>query len=92
MMAIPKDAKNVDNAYKLIDYLLQPKVMAGISSYVSYGNAVTESLPEVEASVRDNPGVYPPEDVRRKLFPLEVLTPEVSRQYTDMWSAMKSGS
>ena len=92
MMAIPKDAKNVDNAYKLIDYLLQPKVMAGISSYGSYGNAVTESLPEVEASVRENPGVYPPEDVRRKLFPLEVLTPEVSRQYTDMWSAMKSGS
>ena len=92
MMAIPKDAKNVDNAYKLIDYLLQPKVMAGISSYVSYGNAVTESLPEVEASVRENPGVYPSEDVRKKLFPLEVLTPEVSRQYTDMWSAMKSGN
>ena len=91
MMAIPKDAKNVDNAYALINELLDPKVMAGISSYVSYPNAVKDSLPMVDEEVRNNPGVYPPAEVQAKLFPLEVLTPAVSRQYTDMWSAMKSG-
>ena len=91
MIAIPKDAKNVDNAYALINELLDPKVMAGISSYVSYPNAVKDSLPMVDEAVRNNPGVYPPAEVQAKLFPLEVLTPAVSRQYTDMWSAMKSG-
>ena len=91
MIAIPKDAKNVDNAYALINELLDPKVMAGISSYVSYPNAVKDSLPLVDEEVRNNPGVYPPAEVQAKLFPLEVLTPAVSRQYTDMWSAMKSG-
>jgi putrescine transport system substrate-binding protein len=91
MMAIPKDAKNTDSAYAFINYVLRPEVMAGISSYVSYANAVKPSTPLVEESVRNNPNIYPPEDLRKKIFPLEPLTPEVSRQYTDMWSAMKSG-
>ncbi len=91
MMAIPKDAKNVDNAYAFINYLPKPEVMAGISSYVSYANAVKPSTPLVEESVRNNPNIYPPEEIRKKIFPLEPLTPEVSRQYTDMWSSMKSG-
>jgi putrescine transport system substrate-binding protein len=91
MMAIPKDAKNVDNAYAFINYVLKPEVMAGISSYVSYANAVKSATPLVDVVVRNNPNIYPTEEVRKKLFPLEPLTPEVSRQYTDMWSAMKSG-
>lgn len=91
MLAIPKDAKNLDNAYAFIDYLLKPDVMAGISSYVSYGNVVKDSLPLIDESVRTNPGVYPSDEMMKKIFPLEPLTPEVSRQYTDMWSAMKSG-
>lgn len=91
MMAIPKDAKNVDNAYAFINFILKPEVMAGISSFVSYANAVKPSTPMVKEEVRNNPNIYPTEEVRKKLFPLEPLTPEVSRQYTDMWSAMKSG-
>jgi putrescine transport system substrate-binding protein len=91
MMAIPKDAKNVDNAYAFINYLLKPEVMAGISSYVSYASAVKDSLPLVDESVRNNSGVYPSEQTMKTIFPLEPLSPDVSRQYTDMWSAMKSG-
>jgi putrescine transport system substrate-binding protein len=91
MMAIPKDAKNVDNAYVFINHLLEPKVMAGISNYVSYANVVKDSEPLIDESVRDNPGVYPTDEMMKKIFPLEPLTPAMSRQYADMWSAMKSG-
>ncbi len=91
MMAIPKDAKHADSAYAFINFLLKPEVMAGISSYTSYANAITASKPLIDPSVSSNPNIYPPEDVRKKIFPLEPLTAEVSRQYTDMWSAMKSG-
>ena len=91
MMAIPKDAKHADSAYAFIDFLLKPDVMAGISSYTSYANAITASKPLIDPSVSNNPNIYPSEDVRKKIFPLEPLTAVVSRQYTDMWSAMKSG-
>lgn len=91
MIAIPKDAKHVDNAYAFVDYLLRPEVMAGISNFVSYANAVKGSTPLIDEEIRNNPNIYPPEDLRKKIFPLEPLTTEMSRQYTDMWAAMKSG-
>ncbi|MFD0727004.1 extracellular solute-binding protein [Lysobacter brunescens] len=91
MMAIPKDAKNVDDAYVFMNHLLEPKVMAGISSYVSYANVVKDSEPLIDEAVRKNPGVYPDAEMMKKVFPLEPLTPAMSRQYADMWSAMKSG-
>lgn len=91
MMAIPKDAKNVDDAYVFMNHLLEPKVMAGISNYVSYANVVKDSEPLIDEAVRKNPGVYPDAEMMKKVFPLEPLTPAMSRQYADMWSAMKSG-
>jgi putrescine transport system substrate-binding protein len=90
MIAIPKDAKNIDNAYAFIDYLLKPEVMAPISSYVSYPSGNKASVPMVDEEVRNNPAVYPPEEVKKKLYTFKVLTPEVSRIYADAWAAMKA--
>ncbi len=60
MLAIPKDAPHPENAYRFIAFVLQPRVMAGISNAVHYANAVPASLPTVDASIRDNPNIYPP--------------------------------
>lgn len=38
VMAIPKDAKNVANAHKWIDYIMRPEVHAGLSNTVFYAN------------------------------------------------------
>jgi putrescine transport system substrate-binding protein len=91
MMAIPKDAKNVDEAYALIDYLLKPDVMADIQNYVTYASANTAALPMVDEEIRNNPAVYPPEEVKAKLFTLAVLPPEVDRIYTRLWTRLKTG-
>ncbi|MCK7593755.1 extracellular solute-binding protein [Pseudomarimonas salicorniae] len=91
MMAIPKDAKNVDEAYALIDYLLKPQVMADIQNYVTYASANTAAFPLLDETVRINPAVYPPEEVKAKLFTLAVLPPEVDRLYTRLWTRLKTG-
>jgi putrescine transport system substrate-binding protein len=91
MMAIPKDAKHPNNAYKFIDYLMRPEVMAGISNYVSYANGVAPSLPLIDESVRTNPGVYPDEETMGKLFSLAVLPPEVDRLFNRHWTTLKTG-
>ena len=44
MMAMPTDAPNPDNAYTFLNYLLEPEVMAKISNFVTYPNAVPASL------------------------------------------------
>jgi putrescine transport system substrate-binding protein len=91
MLAIPKDAKNVDNAYAFINYLLDPKVAAANTNYVTYPNPVPESKPLVDKAIADDPTIYPPADVDAKLFTFAVLPPEVDRQYTRIWTELKTG-
>lgn len=91
MLAIPKDAKNVDNAYLFLDYLMRPEVMAGIQNYVMYASANTAALPMVDAAVLEDPGIYPSEDTRAKLFTLAVLPPEVDRLFNRHWTTLKTG-
>nr|WP_298131491.1 polyamine ABC transporter substrate-binding protein [uncultured Pseudoxanthomonas sp.] len=91
MLAIPKDAKNVDNAYAFINYLLDPKVAAANTNYVTYPNPVPASKPLVDKSIADDPTIYPPADVDAKLFTFAVLPPDVDRQYTRIWTELKTG-
>jgi putrescine transport system substrate-binding protein len=91
MLAIPKDAKNVDNAYAFINYLLDPEVAAANTNYVTYPNPVPASKPMVDKAIAEDPTIYPPADVDAKLFTFAVLPPEVDRQYTRIWTELKTG-
>ena len=91
MLAIPKDAKNVDSAYAFINYLLDPKVAAANTNFVTYPNPVPESKPLVDKAIADDPTIYPPADVDAKLFTFAVLPPDVDRQYTRIWTELKTG-
>ena len=91
MLAIPKDAKNVDEAYQFINYLMEPKVMAQISNTVFYASGVKASLPFVDAAIRDNPGIYPTPETMAKLFTLKVQDPKLDRVRTRAWTKVKSG-
>ncbi|MBD8527773.1 extracellular solute-binding protein [Pseudomarimonas arenosa] len=91
MMAIPKDAKHVDEAYAFIDYVLRPEVIAAVQDYVSYGSANTGAFDLVDESLRNNPGVFPSDETRQKLFTFAVLPPEVDRLQTRIWTRLKTG-
>ena len=91
MLAIPKDARNVDQAYAFIDFLLRPDVAAANTNYVSFPNPVPASLEEVDDEIRNDPTIYPPPEVSEKLFMLAVIPPEVDRLYTRIWTELKSG-
>jgi len=91
MLAIPKDAKHPKNAHLFLDYIMRPDVMAGISNAVQYANANKASTPLVDKEVLDNPNVYPPKPVMDKLFTFAVLPPDVDRQYTRLWTKLKTG-
>ena len=91
MMAIPKDAKHPDNAHQFINYVMRPDVIAGISNYVAYANGNKASLELVDEEVRNNPAIYPPEDVAATLFSLAVLPPEVDRLFNRGWTTLKTG-
>ncbi|AXQ28399.1 polyamine ABC transporter substrate-binding protein [Solimonas sp. K1W22B-7] len=91
MLAIPKDAKNIDNAYAFINHLLDPKVAASNTNYIHYANPVPSSVPLVSEEIRNDPTIYPPAEVAAKLFSYSVVPPEVDRQYTRIWTELKTG-
>lgn len=91
VFAMPVDAKNRDEAYQFLNYLMRPDVIAHISDRVFYANANKAATALVTPEVRDNPGIYPPADVRAKLFTLKVQDPKIDRVRTRAWTKVKSG-
>jgi spermidine/putrescine-binding protein len=91
MLAIPSDAKNVEQAHAFIDYLLQPQVIADVSEYVGYANANTQADALMDEDVRQNPSVYPSAAVQQRLYVSSELPPEVMRWITRSWNKLKSG-
>jgi putrescine transport system substrate-binding protein len=91
MLAIPKDAPHPGNALRFIDYILRPQVIAAISDAVSYPNPNAAATALVKPEIRDDPGIYPPESVRR-LFYVDLPAPrDYERLRTRAWNRAKAG-
>lgn len=91
VIAVPKDSKHAGNAHAFIDYLLDPKVAAAISNHVAYASANKDALPLVDPAIAQDPGVYPPAEVRAKLIDPKSLPEDVQRQRVRAWTRIKSG-
>jgi putrescine transport system substrate-binding protein len=89
--AIPKDAKNVDNALKFIDYLNRPQVAANGVNYVNYASPNTAALELIAPEWKDNPSIYPTGEVKQKLFADAPVDSELDRIRTRIWTKIKTG-
>ncbi|WP_261842776.1 extracellular solute-binding protein [Aliamphritea ceti] len=90
MLAIPADAKNTDKAHKLLNYLLRPEVIAGISNYVAYANANKASTDLIDPAIVNDETIYPTDEVRKNLFSLKVLPKKIDRVLTRLWTNVKA--
>jgi putrescine transport system substrate-binding protein len=93
VLAIPAGAAHPANAHLFINYLLRPEVAAKNTNALMYANSVmTASLPMLEETVRNDPAVYPPPQVRAKLVPSRAKSPGYTRLLMHMWTRFKSHS
>ena len=92
MMAMPADAPNPDNAYAFIDYLLQPEVMAKISNFVTYPNAVPASYAMIDEEVKGNTSLFPTPEMRANLFTVTPYDQRTQRAVTRLWTRLVTGS
>ena len=91
MVAIPADAPHPHNAEIWMNYLLRPDVIAGISNYIRYPNAIAASLPLIDAAVRDDPAVFPDAATRARLVTSVPLPLNYSRLVTRAWTRFRTG-
>jgi putrescine transport system substrate-binding protein len=92
MLAIPKGAKNSEDAHAFINYLLQPQVIAPVSDFVGYPNPNKDATALVSPQIRNNPNLYPTAEAQATLFTLTPLERSAERARTRAWTRLKSGT
>jgi putrescine transport system substrate-binding protein len=90
-VAIPADAPHPQNAHAFLNYLMEPEVIAAISNAVGYANGNAKSLPYVNEGLRNDPAVYPPQEVRQTLRTVTARSQEYSRELNRAWTRIKTG-
>jgi putrescine transport system substrate-binding protein len=90
LMGIPADAPNPEAAYKWMNFILEPKITADITNYVSYANANPASMEFVDEAIKSDPAIFPPPEVMAKLFPT-VNYSKIDRQMTRFWTRVRTG-
>jgi putrescine transport system substrate-binding protein len=92
-LAMPKDATNIEQGLKYINYMLDPQVAADNANYVHYASpnktAVDKGL--IAEEDKSNPAIYPSADVMSKLVGDKVASPELDQLRTRTWTAIKTG-
>ena len=68
MLAIPADASNTDEAHEFLNYLLEPKVIADISNYVSYANPNPASINYLDDDIASHAGIYPNAETYERIW------------------------
>lgn len=90
-MAIPADAKNVEEAHMFLDYIMRAEVMAKASNYVYYANGNEASKPLLEDDVIGDPAIYPDEETVARLYTVSPDNPRQQRILNRAWTTVKSG-
>jgi len=90
-LAIPADAKNVTEAYELINYLYRPEVAARNSDFVSYANGNLASQKLVDPKILNDKNIYPDEATLKNLFVITARDPATQRVINRLWTRVKTG-
>jgi putrescine transport system substrate-binding protein len=90
-LAIPADARNLPEAYALINYLYRPEVAAKNTDFLSYANGNLASQKLVEPRIFNDRDIYPDEATLAKLFVITARDPATQRVINRLWTRVKTG-
>ena len=82
--AVPKDAKNAENAKTFITWMMNPENIAEASNVLGYNNAIAGSEQYFIDVMKNEPAINTPPDMIGRLRP----TRECPKANTDMRSAV----
>jgi putrescine transport system substrate-binding protein len=90
-MAIPKDAKNVENAHLFINYILRPEVHASLTNKVFYANPNAASLKFVKKDVAENKSIFLDAAATKTMVAPDALPQDARRVQTRTFTSFKAG-
>ena len=89
-LVIPKDAPHPEAARAFIAFMLKPESVAALTNTLFFANANQAATPLVDEAVRNDPDIYPPAEVRQRLFADRSMALADLRQRNRLWTAFRS--
>ena len=90
-MAIPRDAKNVENAHLFINYMLRPEVHASLTNKVFYANPNAASLKFVKKEVAENKTIFLEPAAMKTMVAPDALPQAIRKVQTRTFTNFKTG-
>jgi putrescine transport system substrate-binding protein len=90
-LAIPADAPHPEAAHAFIEFMLRPDIAARNANFIGSASMNAAATPLVDATLRDDPGVYPAAELRERLQPLRARSQAQSREENRIWARFKTG-
>ena len=88
---IPASAPHPQAAHQFLNFILEPKVIAAITNDIHYGNDNLAARPFVQSDILADPAVYPPPELRARLYLPAELGQDYDRLRTRAWTHIKTG-
>lgn len=90
-MAIPADAKHVEEAHAFLNYMLDPKVIAKASNYVNYANGNLASQEFIDEEIKGDTSIFPDDATLKRLFVKNPYDAKTQRVVTRIWTKVVTG-
>lgn len=88
---IPRDAGNPAAAHRFIDFINRPEIAARNSNFIQYANGNLASKQHLDPAVRDDPGIYPSDEVMARLYTITPYDERAQRIVNRLWTRVKTG-
>ena len=89
-IAIPKDSKNIEAAYKFINFLLRPHISAQVTNYTRNMNTNLKSYPYISKQILNNHNLNPPAHILKNGYTLAGKSINLTRLQNRIWTYIVS--
>jgi len=90
-LLIPAGAPHPEAAYRFINFILRPDVIASITNAIYYGNDNVASRPLVDPRILDDATLYPTPEIEARLYRPAEVNAATERLRTRAWTRIKTG-
>jgi spermidine/putrescine transport system substrate-binding protein len=88
-VALLSDAKNVDNAYKFIDFIMVPENAAMISAFARYANGITGADAFLPEDMKGAPELNIPAELKDKAVFMPTCSAKAQEYNTAIWTELQ---
>ncbi|MDF7676657.1 polyamine ABC transporter substrate-binding protein [Neisseriaceae bacterium ESL0693] len=90
-LAIPKDAVNVENAYRYLNWVLTPEIAAQNADAVTYAPASLPARKLMNKEYSNDPSIFPSDEVLANSYLVLPIKTELLKYELRLWQNIKAG-